>query len=32
MNKYSGYIIFDYKDKDNYTVEFKTSNYQTVSI
>lgn len=32
MNKYSGYIVFDYKDKDNYTVEFKTSNYQTVSI
>jgi len=32
MDKYNGYLLFDYQDKDNYSVTFKTSNFKSVSI
>lgn len=32
MDKYNGYLLFDYQDKDNYNVTFKTSNFKSVSI
>lgn len=32
MDKNNGYLLFDYRDKDNYNITFNPSNFKSVSI